>query len=191
MSFFLNATINQYVFCGNNPVNVRDPSGLCKKKYTVLDGAKYLEEHTRNVVEEGFWGNWRLPILSGGYFGEVDKKEVYANNPNVFYSLDGVLYTPSEIGNIAVGRTAYMRGSQGEFAAAKYGGEVLFADYSGFKMSNLKEWGSVYVWAAAGVSQMIEGAKGSFGMNNLGAQRGGRSGYDPGALFNPVIFFDF
>ena len=24
--------LNQYVFCGNNPVNARDPSGLCKKK---------------------------------------------------------------------------------------------------------------------------------------------------------------
>jgi hypothetical protein len=27
-SFFLNVTINQYVFCGNNPVNFRDPFGL-------------------------------------------------------------------------------------------------------------------------------------------------------------------
>ena len=38
--------LNQYVFCANNPVNLRDPFGLCE------DGEKYVREYTLELAKD-------------------------------------------------------------------------------------------------------------------------------------------
>ncbi len=163
--------LNQYVFCADNPVNFRDPFGLCKRKYTVLSGENYLKRHKERVAKYGFWGEWAEPILSGGYFGDSDVK---LTTPNAFYLLDCKLYTASEIGNVAAGATSRAR-SYFEFLAVKYGGEFFpgMQDGSGFSRQNWDiGWGQQkpFVWLIGGVLQVIDGATGSWDMNNRGAR---------------------
>lgn len=52
--------LNQYVFCGNNPVNFVDPSGLCEEKsikecakYSFEEGQKYGWPYAHVLVNAG------------------------------------------------------------------------------------------------------------------------------------------
>jgi hypothetical protein len=53
-SFFLNVTINQYVFCANNPVNFRDPWGLYEYD-TANMGVAFLHEINPFNADGCFW----------------------------------------------------------------------------------------------------------------------------------------
>lgn len=158
--------LNQYVFCANNPVNARDPLGLCEKrkpKYRILNGHELLAAHLRSVIHGGF---------PRGYFAPEADPKMSVGSTGLFL-LDGVIYTSDEIGNIAAGRTAYMRGGAPEFLAAKYGGEApMWWNWSGFSQGWQAGWGPLKPTTSLfeGILGVVEGAAGSWDMNNLGRE---------------------
>jgi RHS repeat-associated protein len=116
----INGGLNQYVFCGDNPVNFRDPFGLCKKNSSnVKNGLDYL------------WNSYPDPnavrlnpvahILS--YFGNVD---LTMEDKNGQYEFNGGVYPGDFMGNIRVGYMSYATGGDFLYYAFCIGGEVTY-----------------------------------------------------------------
>jgi hypothetical protein len=84
------------VFCGNNPINFRDPFGLCKEtKIEVLDARAQLKIHYERAKE--------LEGLVNQFFIEQDTKESLHGK---VFRYDGKLISPGFMGNMNVGYTA-------------------------------------------------------------------------------------
>jgi hypothetical protein len=86
--------LNQYVFCSDNPVNFRDPFGLCTEIKNALDT---MRQHYEDSKNESFFGK---------FFGSQDIK-IVNEDQNVVFQDPGGLISSSSMGNQAVGYTAY------------------------------------------------------------------------------------
>ena len=136
--------LNQYVFCGDNPVNFRDPFGLCTDKRS---GQDYLNNYLTNLNND--WGNkspWN-PLNWWGQNGLYDwsqggGRELWGyDNSGVSYGYQGTDYVPSDFGNYAA---AYALTQQ-------WGAFTADAICTGVNMV-----GFVQSWGTSGFSQAIQ-----------------------------------
>ena len=116
----INGGLNQYVFCGSDPVNNRDPSGFCSQVGKTPTALDRIRQHYRDAQRAD--GLWRK------FFGRQDVK----HEPTAFLNEQGKVITNSQAGNMAVGYTAYR--SYGFFGAIGISilGEVGWPDPGDF-----------------------------------------------------------
>lgn len=84
--------LNQYVFCANNPVNFRDPFGLCE------DGEAFGDRYNELLMRNPYWPFYVIPSFLGR--GRIDIGE---NNRLKPYTYMGGPLPPNVVGNRVAG----------------------------------------------------------------------------------------
>lgn len=113
--------LNQYVFCGNNPVNFRDPLGLCKDVSSVDE----MRRHYGYAQTQPWWDLWNryfdYPQDIKQYNEALAKRGIPPEK--TYYDLyTGHRLAPDQMGNQDVGYTAYRSlGLTGAFALSILG----------------------------------------------------------------------
>ncbi|MDD5676587.1 MAG: DUF6531 domain-containing protein [Kiritimatiellae bacterium] len=114
--------LNQYVFCSDNPVNFRDPWGLCG------DGEKEVSIEQRRIravqpfgLLMWLWDSMPLNRMDYGY------RSVYDGLPSS-YQVGGRIFhstmIENEFSNYMIGRIAYNAGGNLGYGLARLGGNI-------------------------------------------------------------------
>ena len=89
----LSGGLNLYVYCSNDPVNRRDPFGLCE------DGEKYVQDYT-DALRRDWWilytGAFYMPIWS-----QHPSRDI--RNQDQMYEWRGFTFTSAQMGNAGAG----------------------------------------------------------------------------------------
>jgi len=93
--------LNQYVFCGDNPVNGRDLFGFCKSGEQFIDF--YVDRMTTSGPGDRWpaWGGWNPLHVIGDVLSDPDIDIGQTGGGS--YTWRGGTYTASQMGNIAAG----------------------------------------------------------------------------------------
>jgi RHS repeat-associated protein len=118
--------LNQYVAFGNNPVNLRDWSGLCTEEEKILSNIRIFIQAEENAARKTWWApDWFVKSLGaialhGGH--PWSPLDVNVNAPNQRWTIDGLTMTSAQFGNYLAGYYAGCSGSQGVLAGMYAGG---------------------------------------------------------------------
>lgn len=117
--------LNQYVFCGNNPVNFVDPFGLCRDGDATLSNIRTFIDTAHKVADASWWvPRWYVDVTTelALHSGPGASLDFNSQDDGRDFMVNGSRMRFDAFGNYTAGYTAGYAGTPGLYTGVRIGG---------------------------------------------------------------------